>query len=282
MVKDSYDSAVAIYMTQEKIRFDPPFLAHYQQAHLDTLHEIIGELPLFPGDRVLDATCTDGFYSLALAKRVVPGGSVVGLEHDSDELAQVRAMANNSGLGKAIALKHGEVNALPFDANSFDFVWAVQQRIEPFQFEDVLQQIQRVVRPRGYVAMLYQNLFATTQITWPAELKQPIHQAMIEAGLVPQDPGEYDLELAQAFTHAGLIVTSNTPYVSVRRLPLNNDERNYLSSYLSQLSHYLQPWLAPEYFAQLSQLCEPDSADSLLNRVDFQLTYRDQVILAHK
>lgn len=282
MVKDSYDSAAVAYMTQEKIRFDPAFLAHYQEAHLDKLHEIIGELPLFPGDRVLDATCADGFYSLALAKRVVPGGSVVGLEHDGDELAQVRAMANNSGLGKAIGLKQAELSTLPFEANSFDFVWALQQRIEPFELEEALQQFQRVVRPRGYVALLYQNLFVTTQIAWPAELEQPIHQAMIDAGLVPHNPVEYDMELSQAFYNAGLIITSNSPYVTIRRLPLSNDERNYLSSYLSQLSRYLQAWLAPEYFAQLSALSEPDSVDSLLNRVDFQVTYRDQVILAHK
>jgi SAM-dependent methyltransferase len=282
MVKDSHNFAVIPFMTQEKLRFDPQFLTNYQQAHLDKLHSIIGELPLFPGDRVLDATCADGFYSLALAARVVPGGSVVGLEQENDELVQVRTMANNSGLGKAIALKQGELDTLPFEANSFDFVWCVQQRIDSVELEEALQQFQRVVRPRGYVALLSQNLFANTQIAWPDGLELPIHQAMLDAGLLPHDPIEYEIELSQAFTSAGLTISSTTPYATIRRMPLGNDERNYLNSYLSQLGHAIQPWLAPEHFARFNALSEPDSADSLLNRSDFQVTYHDRVILAHK
>lgn len=282
MIKDSHNSAVLSYMTQEKIHFDPQFLTNYQQAHLDKLHSIIGELPLFPGDRVLDATCADGFYSLALAARVIPGGSVVGLEQANDELVQVRTMANYSGLGKAITLKQGELNALPFEANSFDFVWCVQQRITSVELSEALQQCQRVVRPRGYVAFLSQNLFANTQIAWPEGLDLPIQQAMLDAGLLPHDPIEYEIELSRAFNDAGLIISSTTPYATIRRMPLGNDERNYLNSYLSQLGHAIQPWLAPEHFAHFNALCNTESPDSLLNRNDFQVTYHDQVILAYK
>ncbi len=75
-------------------------LAAYHRAHGSELRNIVGNLPLNRGDRVLDLACGDGDYSHWLAERVGDAGLVIGLDSSVNylELAQITKRARPSPL----------------------------------------------------------------------------------------------------------------------------------------------------------------------------------------
>src|SRR5690242_10059537 len=73
-----------------------PMLAAYHRAHAAELRAMIAELPLRLGDRVLDMACGAGTYSVWLAERVGPHGTVVGVDISPAYLARARVRANDS------------------------------------------------------------------------------------------------------------------------------------------------------------------------------------------
>ena len=87
-----------------------PMLAAYQRSHARELREMIGALPLRPGDRVLDMACGAGVYSRWLAERIGPGGLVVGADISRAFLEQARAQAVCGG---RLAWQIGDIAGLP-------------------------------------------------------------------------------------------------------------------------------------------------------------------------
>ncbi len=100
-----------------------------------------------PGERALDVACGTGVLARAVAERVGPDGTVVGLDLNEGMLAVARRKAPN------IEWKHGRAEALPFDSASFD---AVVSQFGLMFFEDrraALREMMRALRPGGRVAV---------------------------------------------------------------------------------------------------------------------------------
>ena len=108
-----------------------------------------------PGGRVLDVATGTGDLAIELARRVWPGGEVVGSDFAEGMLARARA--------KAPAPRHGSVQPrfqwgdaleLPFEDDSFD---AATVGFGARNFADLgrgLSEMTRVVRPGGRVVVL--------------------------------------------------------------------------------------------------------------------------------
>lgn len=62
------------------------------------LDEVLAALAPAPGDTVLDATLGHGGHAQAIAARVVPGGRVIGLDRDAEELRRTEARLAAAGL----------------------------------------------------------------------------------------------------------------------------------------------------------------------------------------
>jgi ubiquinone/menaquinone biosynthesis C-methylase UbiE len=100
-----------------------------------------------PGDRVLDVACGTGALTLAVADRVGPGGSVLGLDANPAMLAVARR--------KPVPIEwlDGRAEALPLPDREFD---AVVSQFGFMFFEDrpaALREMQRVLRPGGRLAV---------------------------------------------------------------------------------------------------------------------------------
>ena len=101
-----------------------------------------------PGDRALDVACGTGDLAIELARRVEPGGEVIGSDFSENMLELARA--------KAPGLRFEQANALdlPYDDDSFD---AATVGFGARNFSDLpqgLREMTRVVRPGGRVVIL--------------------------------------------------------------------------------------------------------------------------------
>jgi ubiquinone/menaquinone biosynthesis C-methylase UbiE len=102
------------------------------------------------GMRVLDVGCGPGTITLDLA-RLVPSGTVVGVENTEEPLTAARASAQRRGDGRT-RFELGDALDLPFSDGSFDIVHAhqvLQHLTDPVR---ALQEMTRVCRSGGWIA----------------------------------------------------------------------------------------------------------------------------------
>jgi ubiquinone/menaquinone biosynthesis C-methylase UbiE len=100
-----------------------------------------------PGQRVLDVACGTGALSGAVAERVGPAGSVVGLDLNPEMLEVARQKPAR------IEWRHAPAEALPFPDAAFD---AVVSQFGLMFFTDrvaALREMWRVLRPGGRLAV---------------------------------------------------------------------------------------------------------------------------------
>jgi SAM-dependent methyltransferase len=124
----------------------------YEELFVPALFEqwagrVVDAARVRPGQRVLDAACGTGVVARELARRVGDQGRVVGIDRNEGMLA----VASRKAPG--VDLRHGRVEALPFDAETFD---AVCCQFALMFFEDRLAAIHemlRVSRRGGRVAV---------------------------------------------------------------------------------------------------------------------------------
>ena len=104
------------------------------------------------GSVVLDACC--GTADLALAISEETGARVVGLDFSADMLKIASVKIAGAGKDDTISLIEASVDDIPFDDNSFDAVtvgWGLRNTPD---YQAVLQEFYRVVRPGGKMVCL--------------------------------------------------------------------------------------------------------------------------------
>ena len=221
-----------------------PMLTAYHRAHAAELRAMIDDLPLRPGDRVLDMPCGDGVYTVLLANRVGERGHVVGVDLSASYLEIARAHADASAHAAPIRFQVGDIASLPFDDNSFDRIWCAQSMISLPDPLGALHELQRVVRRGGTLAVFENDTMHQIVAPWPAELELAVRQAQLRA-LAARTPttAKYFIgrDLRGLFAEAGLERCFVTPYTSIRHAPLSDDERTYLAWYFDELSARARP-----------------------------------------
>jgi ubiquinone/menaquinone biosynthesis C-methylase UbiE len=119
------------------------------------LREAIECLHLAPGSRGLDLGCGIGLQALLLAEATVPGGLVTGFDISERLLEVARQKVSGTPFVECITFKQGDMRSLPFEDESFDWVWSADCAGYPAgDLLPVLKEIARVLHPGGKAALL--------------------------------------------------------------------------------------------------------------------------------
>lgn len=139
---------------------DDPLVVEGRRAAEDALAWAAERIAALASGQVLDVGCGEG--------RFLPDGGV-GLDLDESRLRAARA--------RSTRLVRGDAHALPFGAASFDTVLANRMLNDAGRIDDVLREIQRVLRPGGRLLVL---TLATSE---PSPLREIHDQAREALGL---------------------------------------------------------------------------------------------------
>ena len=119
------------------------------------LRSAIEALQLPEGSIALDAGCGIGLQIPLLLEAVGPAGHVTGLDLRPEFLVQAERIAAESGLSRQVSFQQGDVNKLPFDDDTFDWIWSADCAGYPAEEPlPLVKELARVVKPGGTVAIL--------------------------------------------------------------------------------------------------------------------------------
>lgn len=117
-----------------------------REAYLDLLGVRAGE-------RVLDVGCGSGVVTRAIARRVGPGGAVVGADPSAAFLEIAKQYAGREAGGAPIEWRVADCRELPFPDGSFDVVLAATVLAHVPGAERALGEMARVTRRGGRLAV---------------------------------------------------------------------------------------------------------------------------------
>ena len=235
---------------------------------------MVRALQLPKGGSGLDAGCGVGLQSLLLSEEIGSGGHVTGLDVSSEMLDYGGEIVKKAGLSERISFKEGDVAALPFDDNTFDWIWSCdcvgyapwEPLWEPLA---LLRELARVVKPGGTIALA----------AWSSEALLPGHPqlearlAATSAGLAPFvqgiNPELHFLRTLGWLRKLGLRETKAEVFGGSVHAPLNSDERVALEDLFGMRWPNVTDELTAEDAAEFRRLCQPDSPDFVLNLPDY-------------
>jgi ubiquinone/menaquinone biosynthesis C-methylase UbiE len=259
----------------------PPYaamLAAYHRAHAAELRACIADLPVQPGDTVLDMACGDGTYALWLAERVGHTGTVLGVDLAPAFLRIAVRKAITSAWHKVLHFQRGTIDHLPFADHTFDMIWCGQSLGSLPDPVATLTELQRIVRRDGTVAVLENDILHHVLIPWPPDLELTIRQAQLRAAQVSNtDLTKFSVgrHLRAAFRAAGFTACTITPYTATRHAPLDADEYTYLAWYFQDIKTRIWSYIPATDRVRFERLLDPQSPTCLLHRADFAVTYID-------
>lgn len=122
-----------------------------QDASRQMTELMISKLPVGPGQRVLDVGCGAGRPAADLSSAT--GASVVGVDISPRQIELATQLAETEGLQDKLAFRIADVMSLPFEANTLDAAWLFESMFHMPDQSRVLEEISRVLRPGGTLAI---------------------------------------------------------------------------------------------------------------------------------
>lgn len=108
---------------------------------------------LKPGTKLLDAGCGYGYIMRTYGPYCLPGGELVGLDRDKKLMAVAARFCRKDGLDKAARFVCSDIYKMPFPDNTFDVGIAHVVLIHLAEPERVLDELIRVTRRGGCIAL---------------------------------------------------------------------------------------------------------------------------------
>jgi ubiquinone/menaquinone biosynthesis C-methylase UbiE len=234
------------------------------------LRSIIEHLKLPQGSQGLDAGCGIGLQTLLLAEAVGPDGHITGIDILPELLACSENMIGKAGLSDRVSFREADVSHLPFEDDTFDWVWSADCIGYPAgELEPLLQELVRVVRPGGDVILL----------GWSSQQLLPGHpllEARLNAtcsGYIPflkeKGPELNFMRALHEFRRAALENVSAQTFVGDVQNPISTGMRTALISLFKMLWGTPQSDTSPEDWRQYQLLCKPESAAFILDIPDY-------------
>ena len=234
------------------------------------IRRVIRALQLPPGSRGMDAGCGIGLQALLLAEAIGAAGHVTGLDLSPAFLRRAEEVVGASGLSDRISFREGNVGALPFDEDTFDWAWSADCVGYPAgDLLPLLRGLARVVKPGGTVAILAWS----SQCLLPGYPLQEVRLNATCSSLTPhvrgKPPESHFLRALKWFGEAGLEAAEARTFVHDVQAPLSEDLRSAMISLFQMLWGEPQPGVTREDRAEYERLCRPGSPEFILDLSDY-------------
>lgn len=161
LVKEHFEKHAEDWQSIYLVKELPSLIIQQRQAYV---LNYVDTLDLKKGARILDLGCGAGLTSLKLSQR---GFIVVGIDISENMLELARKNCTKVGLECNATFQLGNAEELVLQDNSFDTVIAMGV-IEYLKWDRwALQEIHRVLKPRGYLIVTVPNMIRLSYLTNP-------------------------------------------------------------------------------------------------------------------
>jgi ubiquinone/menaquinone biosynthesis C-methylase UbiE len=234
------------------------------------IRQVIQALQPALGSHGLDAGCGIGLQAFALAEAVGPDGHVTGMDINREFLRRAEELVDKVGISRQTSFKHGDINRLPFEDNTFDWLWSADAAGYPAEEPlSLMRELTRVVKPGGQIALLIYS----SQMLLPG---YPLLEAQLNAtsaGIAPfhegMKPQTHYLRALGWIKSAGLKEASVQGFVESFHAPLSKKIRDALLALIEMRWEGAESEVSPDIWAEYRRLSEPESPDFILELPDY-------------
>lgn len=143
-------------MTQETFQLSGGAAAIYEEQKVPAIFSPLAEatldaVPLFDDDSVLDVACGTGIVARKVRERIGPSARIVGTDLNEGMIDAARNLTDENS--RSCEWYTADVTKLPFEDGTFSVAFC-QQGLQFFPDQELaLQEIKRVLRPGGRIAL---------------------------------------------------------------------------------------------------------------------------------
>ncbi|HEX9900216.1 MAG TPA: methyltransferase domain-containing protein [Candidatus Methylomirabilis sp.] len=183
-------------------------------GYLGMLRTLLAEMPLRPGESIVEVGCGSGVLARWLAQYTRGGNRIMGVDINRYLLREATALAQKEGLEGTIEFREGHAEALPFPDQSFNMTLSVTV-MEEVDADQMLGEMVRVTKPGGRVAAVVRACDRPFLMNLP--LRAALHRKVEDpSGWAPgaEVRGCADASLYRRFRQAGLIQVKMLPQLA--------------------------------------------------------------------
>jgi len=194
-------------------------------------------------------------------------GHVTGLDISPDFLTCAEYLIARAGKKESVSFKQGDVQALPFEKNTFDWVWSVDCVGYPTgSLRYVLGELLRVVKPGGKVAVLAWS----SQRVLPGYPLLEDRLSVSSSTFIPivsgVQPEKHFMRALTVFQQAGLLEVTAQSFLGEAQAPISGGIRAALFSLFDMLWDTSRPGVDPDDRKAFEHLCRPDSPACIVDQ----------------
>jgi demethylmenaquinone methyltransferase/2-methoxy-6-polyprenyl-1,4-benzoquinol methylase len=238
------------------------------------IRRAIHALDLPQGSRGLDVGCGIGLQTMLLAEAVEETGHVTGVDLSPEFLDCARSIAEKAGISKQVSFQEGDMNNLPFDDATFDWVWSANcAGYAPGEPLPLLKELARVVKPGGSVIILAWS----SQQLLPGYPVLEAHLNATSSGIGPfvegAAPELHFPRMIGWFRRAGMEEVTARTFTGDVFAPLSEEIRSALTALIEMRWVNVEGELSEGDWAEFQRLCLPESPEFILDLPDYYAFY---------
>jgi len=238
------------------------------------MRRVVRALNLPPGSRGLDVGCGIGLQAMLLAEAVGESGHVTGIDRSREFLDCARSIVEKAGTSEQVSFHEGDMNNLPFNDATFDWVWSANcVGYAPGEPLPLLKELARVVKPGGSVIILAWS----SQQLLPGYPVLEAHLNATSSGIAPfvegTAPEMHFSRMAGWFRRAGMEEVTARTFAGDVSAPLSDEIRSALAALIEMRWVDVGAELPEGDWAEFQRLCLAESPEFILDIPDYYAFY---------